>query len=736
MNEVDIPLKISGIGAIKAELKGLKGEIANATDPKDIQRLSQAAGALSDRIKDANEAVANFSTGSAFESARNNISGIGDSLANLDFEEAGQKMQSFAGYLSTIKPDAITKGLGAMTKGVGALSAQFLKMGASLLVNPIFIIGAVIAAIVAIVLVVLNKFGVLTKIIDAMAVPLKYIISLFEDLTDWLGLTSNAADENADKIVAANARVQESSKQRGDTVAAAYDFEIAMAKIAGKDTTKLELDKSLNKGVEARNRINGNKKELRALYYDDSDEAMKRKKELIKANSAENAIIAASRNERKIIRAQDRKDSIDDAKKQSEDAARAGAEAAKAAAERRKQEKANRLSAARLLRDLEIAVMQEGADKEIAVINQKYKIMREDLALDATKTAAEKKAIDEYYAKQREADLQKSATDRAKIETDNFKAGQQMISDLTLASMEEGTAKELAQQKDKYAKLRKGVMDNITLTEIQKAELVAIYNEQELAESQKTIAEKAKATNDLIFELTATAKDKELQALKEKYDAQLLIAGENAEAQKVLTEGLEKSKAEIENKYTLEKIATAEKERQAKLQVATEVVNGIAALGNAFIKDQKKLEKFNKAAALIQIGIDTAKAISSLVSMSQANPLNSVTFGAAGIAQFASGVVQIVTNIAKAKQLLSNPASSVSGGGGGGGGGGGDTSTNSTTPATPAVSLFGQGNNANSMGSPTSVETGGNMTVTAVVSETQITNVQNKINKINKNAEL
>lgn len=734
MNEVDIPLKISGIGAIKAELKGLKGEIANATDPKDIQRLSQAAGALSDRIKDANEAVANFSTGSAFESARNNISGIGDSLANLDFEEAGQKMQSFAGYLSTIKPDAITKGLGAMTKGVGALSAQFLKMGASLLVNPIFIIGAVIAAIVAIVLVVLNKFGVLTKIIDAMAVPLKYIISLFEDLTDWLGLTSNAADENADKIVAANARVQESSKQRGDTVAAAYDFEIAMAKIAGKDTTKLELDKSLNKGVEARNRINGNKKELRALYYDDSDEAMKRKKELIKANSAENAIIAASRNERKIIRAQDRKDSIDDAKKQSEDAARAGAEAAKAAAERRKQEKANRLSAARLLRDLEIAVMQEGADKEIAVINQKYKIMREDLALDATKTAAEKKAIDDYYAKQREADLQKSATDMAKIETDNFKAGQQMISDLTLASMEEGTAKELAQQKDKYAKLRKGVMDNITLTEIQKAELVAIYNEQELAESQKTIAEKAKATNDLIFELTATAKDKELQALKEKYDAQLLIAGENAEAQKVLTEGLEKSKAEIENKYTLEKIATAEKERQAKLQVATEVVNGIAALGNAFIKDQKKLEKFNKAAALIQIGIDTAKAISSLVSMSQANPLNSVTFGAAGIAQFASGVVQIVTNIAKAKQLLSNPASSVSGGGGGGGGG--DTSTNSTTPATPAVSLFGQGNNANSMGSPTSVETGSNMTVTAVVSETQITNVQNKINKINKNAEL
>jgi hypothetical protein len=54
-----------------------------------------------------------------------------------------------------------------------------------------------------------------------------------------------------------------------------------------------------------------------------------------------------------------------------------------------------------------------------------------------------------------------------------------------------------------------------------------------------------------------------------------------------------------------------------------------------------------------------------------------------------------------------------------------------------AAQLFGQGNNANTVNaSGTSTETGGNMTVTAIVSETQITNVQKKINMINKNAEL
>ena len=48
MNEVEIPIKVSGLGAIKAELRDLKGEIANATDPAEIARLSMAAGELKD----------------------------------------------------------------------------------------------------------------------------------------------------------------------------------------------------------------------------------------------------------------------------------------------------------------------------------------------------------------------------------------------------------------------------------------------------------------------------------------------------------------------------------------------------------------------------------------------------------------------------------------------------------------------------------------------------------------
>jgi hypothetical protein len=41
-----------------------------------------------------------------------------------------------------------------------------------------------------------------------------------------------------------------------------------------------------------------------------------------------------------------------------------------------------------------------------------------------------------------------------------------------------------------------------------------------------------------------------------------------------------------------------------------------------------------------------------LTAASEANPANAFTFGAAGVAQFATGIVRIITNIAAAKEYL------------------------------------------------------------------------------------
>jgi hypothetical protein len=223
-------------------------------------------------------------------------------------------------------------------------------------------------------------------------------------------------------------------------------------------------------------------------------------------------------------------------------------------------------------------------------------------------------------------------------------------------------------------------------------------------------------------------------ALEEKYLAEQKILGDNDAAKIVIAQKFEEDKKNIENKYALERIENARKERDAKIALAEQIATGVSDVGAMLIKDQKKLEKFNKASALVQIGIDTAKAISALVAAAQSNPFNGLTAGAAGIAQFASGIIQIVTNVAKAKQILTSGGTPSSGGGGGGGesSGGGD----SVAQQVPqAAQLFGSANTGNVM-SAGGTASDSSMTVTAVVSETQITNVQHKINNIKKNAEL
>lgn len=68
---------------------------------------------------------------------------------------------------------------------------------------------------------------------------------------------------------------------------------------------------------------------------------------------------------------------------------------------------------------------------------------------------------------------------------------------------------------------------------------------------------------------------------------------------------------------------------------------------------QADMIDFNKGATLAQVAADTASAIASLTKASEANPLNAVTAGGAGIAQFLTGFARITANMVKAKQVLS-----------------------------------------------------------------------------------
>lgn len=213
MNEVEIPLKVTGIGSMKAELRALKVEIANATDPEQMTRLAQQAGVLADKIKDANEQVAVFTSGSKFEAVSNSFSMIGNDLRSLDFEGANEKAQVFAKNLGSLGKTDISGALKGITGMVTTMGGAFLKLGMQILANPLFLLVAVITAIVVAIGAFLNKIGVLGKVLDFILAPINAIIEGFKWLTDTLGLTSFAAEENAERITKANEQIIESSKK-------------------------------------------------------------------------------------------------------------------------------------------------------------------------------------------------------------------------------------------------------------------------------------------------------------------------------------------------------------------------------------------------------------------------------------------------------------------------------------------------------------------------------------------
>lgn len=112
---------------------------------------------------------------------------------------------------------------------------------------------------------------------------------------------------------------------------------------------------------------------------------------------------------------------------------------------------------------------------------------------------------------------------------------------------------------------------------------------------------------------------------------------------------LGKERAENERKNAADELAAREYADQARLDSAVAVTASIAGL----FKEGSDLQK---AFALTSIGIDTAQAIAALTAASEGNPANAVTFGGAGIAQYAAGIVRILSNIAAASQYLGGRA--------------------------------------------------------------------------------
>jgi hypothetical protein len=716
MNEIEVPLKITGVTEIRKQLKDLKSEYISATDPSRMAEIADQAGNLQKKLDGATKAFAGFTEGTNLEQTQNAFTNLKDSVMNLDFAKAGKQASVFNQTLKALKPEDFMSqisGLGKTFMGlgqtIGIVSKQFIAFGLSLLANPIFLLVAVIVAIVVAILLVMHKMGILKKVIDALMKPINDLIQGFKDLTDWLGLTSYAAEENAAKMLEANEKIMESSKERQETIVGNFDYEIRMAKIYGQDTLDLELNKSKAIGSEAKKRLSSSQKALDAQLAlgDKADkETVKKLKTAIKE---ENKIVLEQRRDRNAIVAQDRVDKQADAKKELEEDKKnnkerhkAAIDAAKKRAEDERKFAENRLAAARLIKDIEISLIKSDADREIVATQEKYARLQEDLIKNENYSAEEKIRLKQLYQQQLEAELGK----QEQVEIDAEKAKQKALLDEYNA----GLIKQYEEQDKQYLKL------------------------QELTQSQTEFA-KTQLAQKFDAEIAAAGENQELiKALTTKYQTDLNKIDQDAADAKV------KLAADTEAKIRAEQLATANN----ALDISQKSITSIQNLGDiAFAAKMAKVKKgskeeeeiakkqfkFNKAMQLAGAIVDAGKAVTA--SLAAAPLAIGVVPNPIGIASLAAAVTTSALNISKiaATQFTST------GGGGGGGGIPSASSTSTTGTATPSVNLFGQGNDMNNVGANGQTQTN-EITVNAIVSETELTNTQNKVAKINKNATL
>jgi hypothetical protein len=484
-------------------------------------------------------------------------------------------------------------------------------------------------------------------------------------------------------------KYQKSSKAREAQVVGDLGREIAELKAAGEETAKLEEEVSNTKIREANKRKEAAKVELEATKKLDSRYNKAKLEELKKQIDAENQIIKQANSDKVVARNAANKKEIDDLKTKADANNKEAESKAKAARDKR-------LAADKASED------QIAAARKIVTDSTKtaQQIELDDLA------AAYKKKIDEAVKykndttalveaqKVQEAEINKKYTDAANAKTAEDNKKRIAAEDAQFLEMQRLTLSDVEFKKLQATQAAEAKMDIF----YKDAEMVKLL-EKELA------AELVKIQDDADKQKTAKLKEETDKQNKIKEDArQLEIKG--------IQDNLDAAAAALNSINSLTSIGM-----DAKLK-------GVKKGSKEEEKILKQQFKQQKAMQLAMAAINGAQAILAILTVPD------FTLGIASGIRIAAAVAATAASIATISGTQfegggSTPNTPDVGGGG--------TSTTAVAPAS-GPNLFGQANTGSQVNAGGS--SSNNITVTAVVSETEMTATQHFINNIQQNSVL
>lgn len=667
----------------------LKKELENASDPKEINRLNKSLDATNSQIKEINKSVDQFNLGAKFEDVYGDVqpltsrlgeledrmyelalagnanseefkalqkeasnmrrtiidvdkqvdllaenkgmsvfaAGFGevtDSFMRLDFESAALQADNLAKASSKVS-------FGSAIKSLKNLGKTFASLGKALLTNPFFLMVAVVGAIIAIIVKLMDEVGLLKvvmdalgKVFDALMIPINALIDGLKALTDWLGWTSNAEDEAAEKSRQAAEKRRVANEIASKRIEDGLSNEIEMMRITGASIEDIE-DKEIQL---AATRIENFKAKIKQdlLLYENLRNLGLITNDQIKEEAALYDELKALENDlekTKTTIAENRKDRRE-ADKQN------AIESAKEIAEIRKE-------IDRKIQEGNIEMIEDEIERE-----RQLNVFREEMAwedLDRTNLTNEQiEALERQHLN--------------RIERINIEA---------------------QERKDEREQKRK---------EKEKKEQDALSDEIEAEENEKM--DRQEMQFQRLLELQNTAQENELLAIRQKYVQEREMAEGNAELMKAINE---KEKEEIDAVNE----SYAEKERQRRESVADFALSSASGLFNELGKVAEEGSAASKVLALGSIIADSASALMKAVPVALEA---SKATGPAAPVVFAGTLAGIVGTIVGAAANAKNVLKSAPGKGGGASGGAisaPPSPTIGTPQGTPDV-VFGNDN--------------------------------------------
>ena len=269
-----------------------------------------------------------------------------------------------------------------------------------------------------------------------------------------------------------------------------------------------------------------------------------------------------------------------------------------------------------------------------------------------------------------------AAIDKAEAErqkqyaADRLNATRQ-IQDAQVELLEEGSEKEIVENKLKFDRLREDTLKATNLTRKEKQKLIDLYDKQEMESHKKIVdnfiaelerqqtetknridafnnsfQDEIEAISEQNYQNTLTDQEREVLAVQDKYFRLETLAEGNAEALKEIEIAKANELNDINLKYQKEEIEIEEATQEQKIAAVKNTLSTIANLAELFAgeseREQKKAFKIQKAANIAQATIDTyASAVSSYNSLSGIPVVGPVLGGAAAAAAVTAGLLNI-----------------------------------------------------------------------------------------------